>query len=47
LAEINPQYFYNHDTDKWISQSVSQTIQKKDITDEYESIKDEIINKHF
>ena len=47
LVEYRLKCFYNHDTDKWISQSVSQTIQKKDITDEYESIKEEIINKYF
>ena len=47
LVEYRLKCFYNHDTDKWISQSASQTIQKKDITDEYESIKEEIINKHF
>jgi hypothetical protein len=47
LVEYRLKYFYNHDTDKWISQSVSQTIQKKDITDKYDSIKEEIINKYF
>ena len=47
LVEYRLKYFYNNDTHKWISQSVDQTIQKNDIIKEYNTIREEIMNKYF